>query len=409
VEGADSPQVIRALNRIDTRAVAALWALPALLNLAAGVVVSSWPERRSDLATVQRWGYTWLVDGVDVYQVNDDYPDYPPHAIVALSPLGFMSLEAGAWIWTGVNLVLAVLAVYLAVRIRRPGDEMSRLVGPMLILLCWGGFRALLQFSLLALVLALAAMRLADRHPRWSGVCLGLALIKPQIAAPFLLWALFTRRFRLVAISLSVIAAGFFVYCLRAGASPLTVPARYAAILQELYVGDAIMVGLAQVRPLVALASSDVTLIDVASAAIAVALLGAVCLLCLHEARQGREVEYGAPALAAIWSLLTFYHLTYGFILLLPTATLLLWRDRSSQINPSRMFWLLQLWVMFDPRTVWRYAAPWLPPSPAWDAVSLHADRVLMLVLFAAVGALGLSRTRAAALAGGATSSLRKT
>lgn len=401
--------MIRPFSRIDTRSAVALWALLALLNLSAGVVVSTWPERRSDLATVQRWGHSWLVDGVDVYQVHDDYPDYPPHAIVALSPLGLMSLEAGAWIWTGVNLALAVLAVYLVVRVRRPCDELSRLVVPMLILLCWGGFRALLQFSLLALVLALAAMRSPDRHPRWSGVCLGLALIKPQIAAPFLLWALFTRRFRLVAISLSVIAAGFLVYCLRVGASPLTVPARYVAILRELYVGDAIMVGLAQVRPLLALASSDVTLIDVASVAIAIVLLVVACLLCLREARQGREVMYGAPALAAVWSLLTFYHLTYGFILLLPTATLLLWPDRSAQPSPSRMFWLLQLWVMFDPRTVWRYAAPWLPASPALDALSLHADRVLMLVLFAAVGALGLSRTRATVVAGGATSFLRKT
>ena len=40
------------------------------------------------------------------------------------------------------------------------------------------------------------------------------------------------------------------------------------------------------------------------------------------------------PALAAVWSLLAFRHLTYGFILLLPVAAMLLWlKDEATEVD----------------------------------------------------------------------------
>ena len=53
----------------------------AALNLAAAVVITSWPERQTDLDTIQRWGGNWLLGGDDIYATDWDYPDYPPHAI----------------------------------------------------------------------------------------------------------------------------------------------------------------------------------------------------------------------------------------------------------------------------------------------------------------------------------------
>jgi hypothetical protein len=119
-----------------------------------------------------------------------------------------------------------------------------------------------------------------------------------------------------------------------------------------------------------------------------------VCVLGLKEGRERGLVMYSAPALAGIWSLLTFYHLTYGFILLLPTATLLLWEDeRSERSAASWLFWPLQVWLMLDPRTLWRYAAMWFPLPPLLEGVSLHADRALMLVLFTCMAVFGRRRT----------------
>ena len=101
----------------------------------------------------------------------------------------------------------------------------------------------------MALTFGLASAVLADRRPVWSGVCLGLALMKPQIAAPFLVWALLARRWNVVFVALGVIVAGFVVYCARAAANPVDVIGNYASILRYLYAGEAIMLGLAQLRP----------------------------------------------------------------------------------------------------------------------------------------------------------------
>ncbi len=37
-----------------------------------------------------RWGRGWLVDGINIYHLVDSAVDYPPNAIVLLSPLGLL-------------------------------------------------------------------------------------------------------------------------------------------------------------------------------------------------------------------------------------------------------------------------------------------------------------------------------
>ncbi len=144
---------------------------------------------------------------------TDEMPNYPPHAIVALSPLGILPHTWAVRAWGILNLGLALLAPVLAVRIVRPRSTWPTVALPILMFLCWGGFRTLLQFSLVTLVFGLLSMKLADRRPVWSGLCLGLALMKPQMAAPFVLWAVFTRRVRVVATGVAVVIAGLLLFC----------------------------------------------------------------------------------------------------------------------------------------------------------------------------------------------------
>lgn len=68
----------------------AIWAALATLNLAAGVVIASWPARQADLDTMRRWTRAWLLDGRNIYAVDQRWPEYPPHAIVALSPIALL-------------------------------------------------------------------------------------------------------------------------------------------------------------------------------------------------------------------------------------------------------------------------------------------------------------------------------
>jgi hypothetical protein len=373
------------------RLVIAVWGLMAALNLAAAAVITSRPERQADLDTIQRWTGNWLLHGDDIYATHWDYPDYPPHAIALLSPLGVMSLEWAVRVWSLVNLPLLFVAPSLALRHVRPGLSASHAALPLLMLLCWSGSRTLLQFSLLALTFGLASTVLADRRPVWSGICLGLALMKPQVAVPFLVWAVIARRWNVIFGALGIIAAGFVVYCARAAANPVDVIGNYASILRYLYAGEVIMRGLSQLRPAFEITGATSSMVDAASTAAAVILFGWLCGVARAEGALDDRMRLAAPPMVALWSLLTFYHLTYGFLILFPLAAYLLLAEcPDTRVFRRRLFWSLQLGMMFDVPGWSRRLVPLLSVPDRVDAVLGHFDRVLMLVLFAATGILAV-------------------
>ena len=371
--------------------VVAFWAVMAAANLAAGVAMTTWADRQIDLDTIRRWGTQWLVEGLNVYAVDWDWPDYPPHALIALSPLSLLPQPAAVPVWAGLNLALALIVPYLAIRAIRPNVTVREALLPMLMFLCWGGFRTLLQFSLLSLTCGLLAMVLADRKPVWSGVALGFALMKPQITFPVLLWALFARRMRVVGIALAVVATGFIAFCLRAGAGPLEVIERYLTILRFLYTGNSPMRGAAQLRPLFGTFISNVAVVDILVLVTAVILLAAVCRVGFAEGRLGRPVCYSAPAMATLWCLLTFHNLTNSFLMLLPMGAALIYaEERETLALRRRVFWILQLGLMVDVPNLWRRFG-YLTPLPAITSdVVMHVDRGVMLVLFGLTFVLAL-------------------
>ena len=373
-----------------------VWALMAALNIAAAFVITTWPERQTDLDTIQRWTGLWLLRGDDIYATDWDYPDYPPHAIVLLLPLGALSLEWGVRSWALINLALAVVAPFLALRHVRPDLSPSQAALPVLMLLCWSGSRTFLQFTLLALVSGLASAVLADRRPMWSGVCLGLALMKPQIAAPFVVWALLARRWNVLGVALAVVVAGFGVYSVRAAVDPFDVVRNYAAILRYLYSGEAIMLGLAQLRPAFQLVADEPSMVDAMSLAAAACLLAAICGVAWRERYLNERSRLAAPPMVALWSLLTFYHLTYGFILLYPLAArLLLAEFPGTQVFRRRLFWSLQLGMMFDVPGWSARLTPLLSVSDRVGILLSHFDRAFMLALFMATGLLAIATARA--------------
>jgi hypothetical protein len=109
----------------------------------------------------------------------------------------------------------------------------------------------------------------------------------------------------------------------------------------------------------------------------------------LGRTSRCRSVVYSAPALAGIWSLLTFYHLTYGFVLLLPTAMLLIFStDSTAPLLRNATFWTLQLGLMIDVPGLWRRVGGWLDAPAFVAAVVPHFDRLLVTFVFVAIVAL---------------------
>jgi hypothetical protein len=363
-----------------SKRVLMFWGALAALNLAAGVVVSSQTHRLYDLESMMRWGRYWLVEGSNVYEPGRwGSVDYPPNAVVLLSPLGLLSLSAAHPIWMLMNFVMAILAPYHAARFFRPHDPFRVIALPILMFLCWGGVRTLTQFTLVALSCSMAAMLLSVRRPIAGGAWLGLAMMKPQVAVPVFLWSVFTRRWSVVLTSLAVIGGLVAVFCLRTDAHPFWVAARYVEILAVNHTGEAILAGISELRPLIYQLVTELSEVDAIAGSIALGLMAGICVTGFLEGAVRKHVLYAAPPLVACWSLMTFYHLTYGFVILLPVMMLLALNDAPRSRLRLGLFWLLQLGMMFDIPGLSRRAG--LAGTPLFTNVLAHGDRALIVTL----------------------------
>ena len=148
------------------------------------------------------------------------------------------------------------------------------------------------------------------------------------------------------------------------------------------------MQGIAQLRPLFGHIGGGAA-IEVATAAILLALFAVICVEGFRQTNSPSRVMYLAPGLAGIWSLLTFYHLTYGFVVLLPIAAVLQFGEDDVPLHDRRtIFWTLQLALMIDVPGVWRrFGGSWSHVA-ILDALFANFDRFVMLFLFAAVAAV---------------------
>ena len=357
------------------------WAVLAMVNLSAGAVVSSQPHRLYDLDSIREWAWYWLVAGANIYDPGGwAAVDYPPNAIVMLSPLGLLSLDVAHPVWLLLNVAMAVLAPYLAARFFRPHEPFGVIALPILMFLCWGGLRTLTQFTLLALTCSMAAMASANSRRVAAGAWLGLAMMKPQVAVPVFLWTVFTRQWRLVLTSIAVVGGLTAVFCVRAGAHPAWVAERYVEILAVYHTGATNLAGISELRPLIYRLVSNVSEVDALATSLALGILAAICVMGFQEGASRRPVLYAAPPLVACWSLMTFYHLTYGFVILLPVMMLLALNDSEHSKLRKALFWTLQLGMMFDIPGLSRRAG--LEGTPLFTNVLAHTDRALILSLF---------------------------
>lgn len=365
-----------------SRRALVFWASLASLNLAAGVVVSSQPNRLLDLQSVQSWGRDWLLGRENLYDSTTTAVDYPPNAVVLLSPLGLLPLGLAHPVWMLLNIGLLTLAPYLAARFYRSHDPFRVILLPILMFLCWGGVRTLTQFTVVALALSMAALSVAERTRFGGGVCLGLAMMKPQVAVPVFLWSVFTRRWMLLFSSLVTTGSLFAVFCLWSESDPGFVIGRYAAILAMYHTGgDPILAGLSEFRPLIGQLAGDTSEVDAIVGSIGLGLLGWICVAGAQEGGARTRELYAAPPLVALWSLMTFYHLTYGFVILLPVLMLLALEDTEPSRLRRALFWVLQLGMMVDVPGLSRRAG--LADTALYTNVLLHVDRALMVTLFA--------------------------
>ena len=371
-----------------------LLAALATLNLVAGLVVFN----RLDFQLMHAWTSDWLWHGVSLY-AGDSYTDYPPNAIVTLSPIALLPVAPSAWLWALGNIALAIAAPIIAAKAVLE-DVRDHVKGADLVLLtltflAWSATRSLLQYSLLTLVFGVLAWRLADRRPWVAGMLLGLAVMKPQAALPFCLWVLFTGRWRLVLPSILTVAVLWLAYCARVGAAPLAVAADYVAIMREMYAGPYQQVGHSEFARLAPEGSAD--LWRMLTALVTFGLITTTVMLQLRRAKRERTGHPHFPALPGIVAaavLITFRHLSYAFVALLPAvAWLLLDQEPVWQRARRRLFWFMQGGLIVDVPTAGRLLEKLGVPLGMAGTMFGHADRIFLVACF--LGLVPLQRVSA--------------
>ena len=359
--------------------------LAAGVNLTAAIVLALRdPRRANDLNAMYGWCRAWLFDGASLYTPADAATDYPPSAIVLLSPLALVPREWIVALWAAIGAALVVLLPWLAVR-SATSDGSPRHILPMLFFLCWGCTRTLLQFTILSLVLGFVALGFRESRPVLSGVALGLALFKPHIAGAFAAWAVVARRWRMVLVAAAVVVACWMMYDARVRESPIRTLVGYAHTLGREYAGAEGLTGRTSLRAWAQAATSSAAAADASWAVTSAFLLA--CVIWLAAADGARPLESGGIAIVALLacaSLLTVYHNSNNLVLLLP-AFIFLWFHAPSRTSLGAVvaLSLLQLALVLDlsARVTAAETGVWVHQA------ALQFDRVLVLGVFVWVAA----------------------
>jgi ADP-heptose:LPS heptosyltransferase len=378
-----------------------VWLLVAGVSLGWGVVSALKPGHSQDLKIIDTWLRTWLWQGSNPYYLPDYIvANYPPHAIVALSPLAWIPESWVAGVWALLNLLLAPAVGYLAFRVMKPDAERRAALLPCAMFLAWAGLRTGIgngQFTLLIIALGLLALLFEEKRPWLGGIFLALALMKPHIGGAFLLWALFTKRWKMTLVACAVMGVGVGIFSLRLAESPFEAVRAYLGVIQHQFgrgtdVQGDMSLRVVELRPLVTLFIHQNEWANRIQQLLLVLLLGCAGLAGFLKSRLDKEARDAAVLqLCCLWVLMSVFHNPYDSTLLLPLM-MGLWVAPVAAPAPSgserrwdrAWLWLLQLAMVVEvPALWWKLSKAYDLSAFGWaGALLAHVDRLLVLGLF---------------------------
>jgi hypothetical protein len=161
------------------------------------------------------------------------------------------------------------------------------------------------QFSILVAVCLLLAFECLDRHEWLSGVCLGLALIKPSMALPFLIFPLVRGRWAALAIAAGLHLSAIAVQSVRFGVAPWDLLLQWTGVAGYFTQGQFTL-------------QEVLCAFHLAETPLDFALVGGFILLALGWCLENRDAA-NAPLidLLCFVSILWTYHGPYDFVVLL--------------------------------------------------------------------------------------------
>ena len=319
----------------------------ALVSLTYAVVTA--PRGGSDLGLFQACAQSW-VDGT--YTIGSGpAPLYPPFAVPMFAPLALVPFDYLVIFWLAFNIVVAFVTLHLAINLYgadwllRPKLYLSAL------LLTWAGFRVTLRLghiSLLITALVLGALS-ASRRKReaLAGVLIGLSLCKYSLTLPFLLYFIFRKEWKVVAVALIVPVVFAEIFALRMGTTVIDSCRAYASVMLAGPVtggtGRMGTAGNTEIRQLLlSITGGHEALTLTLTIALGLAALAAMAVA-FRRTPKCENAHFAALALFALWAA---YHRVYDSVIcILPAALLIDFIVRKKLAGFSR-FWLAGLGLL---------------------------------------------------------------
>lgn len=327
----------------------------AVVSLTAAGWLAVQPGRSEDLALVRVWLHYWTATWTSPYDAHWLNVDYPPHALVLLSPLDW-PLLGDARVVMVVNLAASVALAWMMPRWMSGETRSAPAWRLQLVFACmllsWGAVRAAVwqgQNVLAAAAFGVYAVHAARATPGLAGLALALAATKPTLGAGFGLILLLRGAHRTFVTGVVVTLVLTAVFDITVGRPPLSSVADFAASVTRMYTGESYVRSATTIRT---------ALVDLADghplAHVAFVLYGVTAFVVLMHLAWPRREDTDAQALIAaavlLWILLALPNQRYYLILLAP------------------LVWLLS----FSPRLFAGPGARW----PGWLAAGLIAFNV---------------------------------
>ena len=332
----------RAIRRLlirphhDVHVAIWVWGGLAVLCLAAGLMVSNNPGRSDAFLEVRRWLVLWQ-SGANVYELPKLFVDYPPHALVFMSPLLWFP-QVGGEVWFAVfNVAVCALTAWTIVSLTSgyaavPLSRTERLAYA-LMLLVWSPTRVGIwngQTSPALILCCCLALRMSEWSSVLAGLLMAVGLSKPHIALGFVLLAAFCRMWKMLGVAVITAIVAAFTYTVTVSRSPMDVFSQYLTNLFDVYGGPTFLRAEVDLRPFF---TDLIPNYDVAES-LYLAWATALGVYLLYLIWRGRNVpDAGVWVMAAglMWSLAVFPFRRYGMLLIAPTVLLMLWQPRLSE------------------------------------------------------------------------------
>lgn len=318
----------------DTRLAILVWGALALACIVAGILTADDATRSEAYFDVRHWLSVWRT-GANVYELKLAV-DYPPHALVYLSPLLWFPEHYGEVWFAIVNSVICVGAAWFLVSLTSgyAGVALSRAerLAYVLMLIAWSPTRVCIwngQTTPLVILCCCVSLCLATRYPIAAALALAVGMSKPHIAIGFVLFAAFLRLWRLIAISAATAVSTAVLYAVTVSRSPVVVLREYLNTLLDVYGGPQFLRGEVDIRPFFVDSISDYSTGETLFLATACGL--AVTLIALiWRARHNPHAAVWVLCSSLMWAIAVFPFRRYGLLLIAPTILLLLWRPGAS-------------------------------------------------------------------------------